>query len=49
MKTKKVLFAVLASVSLLAASCTSASTAEEDSIYQTQSIDRDISKKNIRA
>lgn len=49
MKTKKILFAVLASVSLLAASCTSASTADEDSLYPTQSIDRNIDKRNIRA
>ena len=34
MKTRKILFAVLASASLFVASCTQNSTAEEDQLYQ---------------
>ena len=39
MITKKTLFAVLACVAFLGTSCTSTSTADEDSLY-TNSVDR---------
>ena len=40
MITKKTLFAVLACVAFLGTSCTSTSTADEDSLYNTNSVDR---------
>ena len=40
MNTKKIIFAVLASATLMVASCTPNSTADEDSLYETNSIDK---------
>ncbi len=46
---KKFVFGLLACVTLLAVSCEPSNTAEEDGLYETQSIDRTIDKKNIRS
>ena len=40
MNAKKTLLAVVACVAFIGTSCTSTSTADEDSLYNTNSIDR---------
>lgn len=46
MNTKKIIFAVLASATLLVASCTPNNTADEDALYE-QGIDKDKLTKKI--
>lgn len=40
MNTKKTLLALVACVAFIGTSCTSTSTADEDSLYNTNSVDR---------
>lgn len=46
---KKVVFGLLACATFALTSCETNDTAAEDSLYETESIDRKIKKRNIRA
>lgn len=40
MNTRKILFAFMASIIFVATSCTPNTTADEDSLYETEAVDR---------
>ena len=46
---KNVFFGLLACATLLVVSCETNDAVTEDSLYETESIDRKIKKRNIRA
>ena len=46
---KKIVFGLLACVTLLAVSCETNSTAEDDSIYETHSVDKMEASRQVRA
>jgi len=46
---KKVLFGLMACATLLAVSCESNDTADDDSLYQTHSVDKKEAAKRVRA
>ncbi|MFD2606804.1 hypothetical protein ACFSSG_14965 [Euzebyella marina] len=46
---KKFVFGLMASVALLAVSCDSATTADDDSLYETHSVDKKKAAKAVRA
>jgi len=46
---KKVVFGLLACVTLLAVSCETNNTADDDSLYQTHSVDKKEAAKRVRA
>jgi len=46
---KKVLFGLIACATLLIVSCESNDTADDDSLYQTHSVDKREAAKRVRA
>ncbi|MUH37925.1 peptidase m28 [Zobellia amurskyensis] len=46
---KKLVFGLLACASLLAVSCESSNTADDDSLYETHSVDKKEAARNVRA